>query len=119
MMNKIVLVWASNNPDKFWYKILKNLLEKNFEVFPVNPKWWEILWQKVYKNISEINNGFDIINFVTQPEITLNILKSHLDFLQNKTIWCQPWSIDEKWEEFIKKYFKDSIINSCIMIEKI
>ena len=118
-MHKIVVIWASNNPDKFWYKILKNILDKNFEVFPVNPKWWEILWQKVYKNIEDIDKDFDIINFVTQPEVTFKILESHLELLQTKTIWCQPWSTNAESEKFLWDNFSDYITNSCIMIEKI
>lgn len=114
-----MLIWASNNPDKFWYKIAKNLFDKNIEVFLVNPKWWEILWQKVFKDISEIDNDFDIVNFVTQPNITLDILQNNLKILKNKTIWCQPWSINESWIKYLKSNFDDYILNSCIMLEKI
>ncbi len=118
-MKKIVLVWASNNPDKFWYKILKNLLEKNHTVFPVNPKAEEILSIQSYRNIWEIDQEFDIVNFVTQPNITKSILENNLDILKNKILWFQPWSTDENWEKFIQENFKNFRLNSCIMIEKI
>ena len=105
-MKKIVLVWASNNPDKFWYKILKNLLEKNHRVLPVNPKWEEILSLRSYKNIWEIDQEFEIVNFVTQPNITKDILENNLDLIKNKILWFQPWSTDEIWEKLYKKILK-------------
>ena len=33
----IALVGASSNPEKDSYKVMKFLLEKNYEVYPVNP----------------------------------------------------------------------------------
>ncbi len=118
-MKTIALVGASNNPDKFWYKILKNLLEKNHKVFPVNPKAEKILSQQSYKTIWEIDQEFEIVNFVTQPNITKNILENNLNLLENKILWFQPWSTDEICEKFIQENFKNFILNSCIMIEKI
>lgn len=118
-MKKIVIIWASNNPDKFWYKITKNLLNKNHELYLVNPKGWKILWQDVYKNISEINNDFEIVNFITQPSVTIKILQDNFKILKNKTIWCQPGSTDLICENYIAENYSDYIINSCIMIEKL
>ncbi len=32
------LVGASNTPEKYGYKVFKDLLEKGYYIFPVNPK---------------------------------------------------------------------------------
>jgi len=41
---KIVIIWASNNTEKYWNKILKDLIGKWYIVIPINPKEKEIEW---------------------------------------------------------------------------
>lgn len=119
-MTKIAIIWASNNPDKFWNKILLDLVSKGYVVFPVNPKSNIINDIKVFKNISDIKEDVDIVNFVTQPRVTLLTLKDNKKYLKNKRIWCQPWSSDQKVEEYLSENnFMNYSTNSCIMINKI
>lgn len=117
---KIIIIWASANPDKFWNKILKNLILKWHTVLPVNPKEKTIEWIKVYKSLKDISEDFEIVNFVVRPEIVLSVLENNLELLRNKTVWCQPGASDEKVKTFLSQnWFKDYITDSCIMIEKI
>jgi len=119
-MTKIALIWASNNPDKFWNKILLDLVSKWYVVYPVNPKSKIINDIKVFKNITDIQDDIDIFNFVTQPEITLLTLKDNMKYLRNKKIWCQPWSSNPVVEEYLLEHnFTNYSTNSCIMINKI
>lgn len=114
---EIALIWASNNPEKYGNKIIKDLIGKWYTVYPVNPKEERIEWIKAYKNIKNIYKDYDVINFVVPAEITLKILESNLDLLKNKKIWCQPWSSDDKVKDFLKNnWFKDYITDSCIML---
>lgn len=116
----IVLIWASNNSEKFWNKILIDLISKWHTVFPINPKESEIEGIKIYKNIWEINKKYEIVNFVVKPKITNLILEKNLEILQNKKIWIQPWASNEKTKEILKNnWFKDYIVDSCIMIKDI
>jgi len=116
---KIALVWASNNPEKFWNRILKDLVNKWHTVLPINPKEETIEWIKTYKTIKDINQDFDIVNFVIKPEIVEKILENNIDILKGKTIWCQPGASNTKVEEILKENYSNYITNSCIMIEKI
>ncbi len=115
---KIVVIWASNNPEKYGNKILKDLVEKWYEVIPVNPNEAEIEWLKNHKILKTVPKNFDIINFVVPPKVTLQILKEYTKLLQNKKVWIQPWAEDEEVENYLKKNnFSDYITKSCIMIE--
>lgn len=117
---KIVLIWASNNPEKFWNKILKDLLKKGYKVYPVNPNNSEIEWIKTYKSISNIPHDFDVVNFVVPPKITLSILKNNKVNLLNKKLRCQPGSSNQDVKDFLlENEFKDFILDACIMLEKI
>jgi len=123
MIKKIVLVWASNNPEKYGNKILKDLVGKWYTVYPINPKEEEIEWIKTYKSLDKFlsyNLDFDVINFVIRPSIVLKDLQINLEKIKDKKIWCQPWASDDNVIEFLyKNWFKDYIVNSCIMLEKL
>lgn len=117
---KIVLIWASNDKEKYWNKILKDLVSKWYDVIPVNPKETEIEWIRTHKLLKTVPKDFDIINFVVPPKITLQILEKYNSLLKNKKIWIQPWAEDEDVEKYLEENgFKDYITKSCIMINKI
>jgi len=123
MIKKIVLVWASNNLEKYWNKILKDLVKKWYTVYPINPKEEEIEWIKAYKNLEKFlsyNIDFDVINFVVRPSIVLKDLQVNFEKIKDKKIWCQPWASDDEVIRFLhENWFKDYIVNSCIMLENI
>jgi predicted CoA-binding protein len=117
---KIVIIWASNNPEKYWNKILKDLINKWYKVYPVNPKETEIEWLHTHKILKTVPKNFDIINFVVPTNVTLQILQKYTDLLKNKKIWIQPGAENDEIKEFLKNnWFTDYITDRCIMIEKI
>jgi predicted CoA-binding protein len=123
MIKNIVLVWASNNPEKFGNKILKNLVNKWYTVYPINHKEEEIEWIKCYKsleNFLEYNIDFDVINFVIRPNIVLKMLDKNLENIIDKKIWCQPWASNDEVIGFLhENWFRDYIVESCIMLKKL
>lgn len=117
---KIVIIWASNNPEKFGNKIVKDLVKKWYTVIPVNPNEEEIEWLKTHKILKTVPKNFDIINFVVPANIVLQILQKYKGFLVNKKIWMQPWAENEEVIDYLKNnWFKDYVTNSCIMMEDI
>ena len=117
---KIVLIWASNNPEKFGNKILKDLIAKWHTVIPVNPKEKKIEWIRCHANLWVITFEYDIINFIVPPEVTMQILKKYRKKILKKQIWCQPGASNEQIDTFLEiHHFKNYITNSCIMIENI
>ena len=123
MIKNIVLIWASNNPEKFGNKIFKNLKSKWYNIHPINHKEEFIEWEKCYKNLEnflEYNIEYDVINFVIRPNIVLKILEKNLENIYDKKIWCQPWASNDEVIEFLHENdFKDYIVESCIMLKKL
>lgn len=118
------VIWASNNTEKYWYKVFKDLLEKWFKVIAINPKEKEILWQKVYSTLPNYNWNIDIVIFVVPPQITLEILKkmamqnsASKNILWVQSVWFQPGASDDKCIEFCKNNKIDYISDACIMIQ--
>ena len=113
---KIALVGASNDKEKFGNKIMKHLVSEWHNVFPINPNEVEIEWIRTHKMLKTVPKSFDIINFVVQPNITLQILKKYEKLLKNKQIIIQPGAEDEEVINFIKEWeFTNATIWECIM----
>jgi predicted CoA-binding protein len=121
MIKKIVLVGASNNTEKYWNKILKDLVGKWYTVYPINPKEEEIEWIKAYKSLKNFLNynlDYDVINFVVRPSVVYKEIKENIEKIKDKKIWCQPWASDDDVIKLLfENWFKDYIVNSCIMLE--
>ena len=120
MTKKIIVVGASNNPEKYGNKIVKDLVKKWYDVIPINPNEKEIEWIKTHKILKTVPKNFDIINFVVPPKVTLQILEKYTTLLKNKKVWIQPGAENEEVKDFLKENdFSDYITNSCIMIENL
>lgn len=112
---KIVLIWASNNEEKYGNKILKDLLLKWHKIIPVNNRELEIYWLKSFGDLSYVKENYDIVCFVVKPEITSEIIKNNKNLLKNKKIWIQPWAWDIELFNYLKENNYDFEFQNCIM----
>lgn len=111
------IVGASNNKDKYGFKVLSDLLEAGFRVVPINPKETEILGRKTYPSLSECREKIDVVVFVVPPKITEKVLEEVLK-LEIKNVWMQPGSESEEAIKICEKNNINLIQNACIMLSK-
>lgn len=115
--NIIAVVGASTNPEKYGYKVYKDLKEAGYKVYPVNPNASEILGDKCYPNLKSLPIKPDVVNTVVPPKITEEIVKE-CKKIGIKKIWMQPGSESEEAINFCNKNGIDVIYGVCIMIER-
>lgn len=111
------IVGASNNPDKFGYKVLKDLKDNGYKTIPINPKEEKILDQKTYHTLSDCIEKIEVVVFITPPQITKKVLEECVKIKINK-VWFQPGSNDQNCVDFCSQNSIECIANSCIMIKK-
>lgn len=112
------IVGATDNQEKYGYKVLKDLKEAGYKVIPINPNKEKILNLKVYKSILEVNRKIDVVIFVVPPFVTRKILKQVKNKKINK-VWMQPGSESEENINYCQKNKIIYIAKACIMINKI
>lgn len=113
-----LVVGASNNTDKYWYKVFNDLISNWYNAIPINPKEKTILNQKVYNNLLDFAWKIDNIIFVTQPKVTEKTLEEIINNKINANIRLQPWSESDKAIDLCQKNNIKCTSNSCIMIER-
>jgi uncharacterized protein len=91
---KFAVVGATDNPDKYGNQIVKNLIKRGYEVYPVNPKLKELEGLPCYPRLAAIPTKVDVVDFVVPPGVTEAILKD-CQRLGLCRIWLQPGSESE------------------------
>jgi len=106
------------NETKYAYRIFKKLKEKDYNVFPINPRGGEIDGNKCYPSIKDISENIDVVNIVTPPKVTVNIVKECKD-RGIKRVWIQPGAEDKEAIDFCKQNGIDVIHGLCVMLETV
>jgi predicted CoA-binding protein len=110
---KLAIAGASRNPKKFGYGIFKELLDKGYEVIPVNPNATEIAGVKCYHTVSEIPGDVKSLLIVTPREHTDGILREAI----NKgipNIWVQQMSETGETIKIAEEYQVEVIYRKCV-----
>ena len=115
---KIALVGASKDLNKTSTIVMKYLQQYGFKVYPVNPsmKGEEILGEKVFGSISEIDNDVEIIDVFRPSNEVIEIAKEAVK-INAKVLWLQ---LDIRNEEAKKIVEANNILyieNKCTKIE--
>ena len=63
------VVGATDNPDKFGYKIFKLLKKADYTVFPVNPGLESVQGEKCYASLADLPVKPEAVNFVVPPKV--------------------------------------------------
>ena len=115
---KIALVGASKDLTKTSSIVMKYLQKYGFKVYPVNPsmKGEEILGEKVFGSVSEIDSTVEIIDVFRPSSEAIEIAKEAVK-INAKVLWLQ---LDIKNEEAKKIAESNNILyidNKCTKIE--
>jgi len=115
---RFAVVGSFRNETKYAHKILKTLITKGYEAYPVNPRYGGVDGIKCYKSISDIPFDIDVVNVVTPPSVTETVVKECRDKFV-KRVWLQPGAESEE----VIKFCHDSGINVihglCVMLESL
>jgi uncharacterized protein len=88
MPENVIVLGASDKPDRYSNKAIKMLLEKGHTPFPVHPKLTEIDGLKVYASLEDIKDiKVDTITVYVNPEISNSLLEAILAINPKRVIF--------------------------------
>jgi uncharacterized protein len=112
---KFAVVGATDNPGKYGNQIVKNLIKRGYEVYPVNPKLKELEGLTCYPRLAAIPVKVDVVDFVVPPSATEEILKQCRELGLN-CIWLQPGSENEAVITFCRENNMKLVHGVCVMM---
>ena len=113
--NRIAVVGASRNPEKYGNQIYFNLKNKGYEVYAINPRISEIEGDLCYPNLSSLPVKVDVVNFVVPPNVGREVVTECLN-LGIKTLWFQPGAESQELIEFCESKGLQVLHNQCVMV---
>ncbi len=115
----IAIVGLSPNEQKDSHKVAKYLLEQGYKVIPVYPKEDEILGQKVYHSIEEIDEQIDMVNMFRKGSFASELYSQIKKRNDVKSLWLQLGIVNNEVGKQAGKGGIDFVQSKCIMIEHI
>lgn len=112
----IAVVGLSPDESKPSHYVSKFLQSRGYKIYPIYPKFDEILGEKVYRNLSEISAKIDIVVMFRKGEFA-PILIDEVIKKGVKTLWLQLGITNEKAKIKALENSINFVQDRCIMIE--
>lgn len=110
------VVGATNNNEKFGYKIFKALKEAGYNVYPVNPGINEILGDKCYPALKDLPIVPDVVNVVVPAKVGEQIM-SNCSELGIKNVWLQPGANAASVVQLARNFDLNVVDQNCVLTE--
>lgn len=108
---KWAVVGASTDPSSFGYKVYDMLKRAGFVVYPVSPKYTEVLGDPCYATLQDLPEKVDMVSMVVNPKIGKAIVAS---YSEKPHYWFQPGAYDDELVEMTKGH---CTAGPCVLVE--
>jgi predicted CoA-binding protein len=109
----IAVVGASDNERKPAHTIPRYLKGQGFRIIPVNPKGGEILGEKAFTSLGEIQESIDVVEVFRPSEETPDIARQAVD-AGAKVLWLQEGIKSEEAERIATEGGLKVVMNRCM-----
>ncbi|UCD02796.1 MAG: CoA-binding protein [Candidatus Aenigmatarchaeota archaeon] len=114
--NRIAVVGASRNKEKWGYRVFRKLKDLGFIVFPVNPGVNEIEGERCYADLGSLPEKPDLVITVVKPEITEKVVEECRG-AGVRRVWMQPGSESRKAVLYCKNNGIEVVYDSCYVVD--
>lgn len=111
----IAVVGLSDNPSRTSYQVSKIMQNKGYKIIPVNPNVDEVLGEKAYNSLREIEDPIDLINVFRRSEYLVDVAQDAIE-TDCKVFWAQLGISNEKAYQLLKEHDFTVIMDLCIKV---
>lgn len=109
-----LVVGVSADRDKYSTRIYERLKQLGKQVYGVNPRPFELDDEPIYPSIDAVNEPVDVIVYVVNPTIGLNLLDDVVAS-QAKILWLQPGTRSPELIAQAKAH-NLQVIEDCVLV---
>ncbi len=113
---RVAIVGLSDNWSRPSNFVGKYLLERGFEVIPVNPRYDEILGQKCYPDLASVPTPVDIVDLFQRAERIPPFVDASIE-IGAKVVWMQLGVVHEEAAQKARDAGLEVVMDRCIKIE--
>ena len=111
-IKNIAIVGASSNPSRDSFQVMKFLMNNGYKDFPVNPKEKNILGQKCYASLKDIEEKIDMVDIFRAKEFIYDITNEAIEIDAN-IIWTQEGIVDDNAASLGIRSGLKVVMNEC------
>ncbi|HLS20757.1 MAG TPA: CoA-binding protein [Bacillota bacterium] len=111
----IAVVGLSANVERTSYQVSKEMQKHGYKIIPVNPTVDEVLGEKAYDSLLDIDEPIDIINIFRRPEHLPEIAKAAAQ-TDCKVFWAQQGIKNEEAYDYLNERDVTVIMDLCIKV---
>jgi predicted CoA-binding protein len=112
----IAVVGASVKPWRDSNSIMQFLIDVGYRVFPVNPKYSEVLGVPCVPKLSHVPKGIDIVDVFRRSD-ALDLIVDEAIANAAKTLWAQLGVVDAKAAAKAEQASMKVIMDHCIRVD--
>lgn len=109
----IAVVGASENESKAAHTIPRYLQRQGYRIVPVNPKGGEILGERVYTSLKEVDVPIDVVDVFRPSEETPDIAREAVE-AGAKTLWLQQGIAHPEAERIAEEGGLKVVMDRCM-----
>lgn len=113
----IAVLGCSPDETKASHRVAKYLKEVGYKMIPVYPKHDEILGQKVFRSLAEIDEPVDMVVIFRKPAALDAIADAVIARGDVKTYWTQLGLINNNAAKRVKEAGISVVQNHCAMVQ--
>ena len=113
----IAVVGMSRDPAKPAHLVPKYMMERGFNIIPVNPIASEILGRRTYSYVSDIKSQIDIVDVFRPSKDVYPVVEDSIKKPGISVIWLQEGIHNMEAEKIASDNKIDVVFNRCIMAE--
>lgn len=117
----IAVFGMSSNPSKPAYYVPKFLMDKGYEIFPINPKADEIAGRKVYRDLLSIPEKVEVLEVFRPSDQVLEPVKQAVERKKKtgdiKAVWLQEGITNEEAKKLAEENGLSFVQNKCMYKE--
>ncbi len=113
----IAVLGCSPDETKASHRVAKYLKEVGYKMIPVYPKHDEILGQKVFRSLAEIDEPVDMVVIFRKPATLDAIADAVIARGDVKTYWTQLGLINNNAAKRVKEAGISVVQNHCAMVQ--
>jgi predicted CoA-binding protein len=111
----IAVVGASNDESKDANSVPRYLQRQGFRIVPVNPRGGEILGERAYASLSEVDVPVDVVDVFRPSDETPGIVREAVA-IGAKVLWLQLGIESEEAEEIARNGGLKTVMDMCMRV---
>jgi predicted CoA-binding protein len=115
-VRRIAVVGLSPKPWRDSHRVARYLVERGYEVVPVYPREREILGQRVYRSVREIEPAVDLVDVFRRSEWLPAVIDDALT-ARAPALWLQLDCIDEPGALRAQAAGAVVVMDRCLMVD--